>query len=160
MRYTDIKGFAVYNIFRNVVFQRGNLLKLSYDECFKALSHYGIDYVIGLARKPDNNLMNLWMQRHITYVYYPIPDGDISKEQYQTLHAIAYDATLCLDDNEGGVLSYCNAGRNRSGLMNALILWELDPDMSGRDALETIREERPNAIANPFFEQYLLDLES
>lgn len=57
----------------------------------------------------------------------------------------------------GRVLTMCNAGRNRSGLLSALIVRELT-GLPGAAAMAVVREHRPNAIANPHFERFLEEL--
>ena len=57
---------------------------------------------------------------------------------------------------EGGipVVSMCEMGRNRSGLMAALIVMRLRT-ISGAEAIRMVRERNPEAIANQWFEEFL-----
>jgi len=54
------------------------------------------------------------------------------------------------------VLTHCNMGFNRSGLVAGLILTSLG--MPGVVAVSRIRARRPGALYNDRFAQYLLDL--
>lgn len=57
------------------------------------------------------------------------------------------------------VLVTCGHGRNRSGLINALVLREIFPRWSGKLCMAKVREKRPGALHNPAFAQYLESLE-
>lgn len=52
------------------------------------------------------------------------------------------------------VLVTCMAGRNRSGLVSALVL-QLITGVSGRKALGHVRRMRPSALTNPSFASFL-----
>ena len=54
------------------------------------------------------------------------------------------------------VLTHCNMGFNRSGLVAGLILMSLG--MPGHIAVSRIRERRPGALYNDRFANYLLAL--
>jgi protein-tyrosine phosphatase len=49
----------------------------------------------------------------------------------------------------------CAQGRNRSGLMNGLVL-RYAYNMPARDVVKLIQHKRADALSNPMFEQYLL----
>ncbi len=52
------------------------------------------------------------------------------------------------------VLVTCHRGLNRSGLVVALTLCNLH-DISGRQAMDRVREKRPGALFNPAFAAFL-----
>jgi hypothetical protein len=49
------------------------------------------------------------------------------------------------------VLTTCAAGRNRSGLVNAIALYHLYPELSGAEIVRRIQVARPNALTNRYF---------
>lgn len=49
----------------------------------------------------------------------------------------------------------CAQGRNRSGLMNGLVM-RYAYNMAPRDVVALIKRKRADALCNPMFEQYLL----
>ena len=51
-------------------------------------------------------------------------------------------------------LVYCNAGRNRSAFMAALVLVHLE-GIAGAEAARRVQDRRPNSLANPAFLAYL-----
>ena len=54
----------------------------------------------------------------------------------------------------GDVATLCYQGRNRSGLLSGLILYELG--MDGRDAVKLVRKRRRrHALSTPAFAKYL-----
>lgn len=57
------------------------------------------------------------------------------------------------------ILVTCAQGRNRSGIITALVLMNCF-GMSGKEAIRTVRRKRRghDALANPMFEQFLLNV--
>ena len=86
--------------------------------------------------------------------YLPIADGRISNMP-NVLHA--RDTALSMRKHHNTVVIHCVAGRNRSGLIGALILRELH-QLTGPQALEMVRRLRPNSVDNPYFEEYLMGI--
>lgn len=156
MRLKEITGFVVYKLHDNV-YQRGHMERLSYDLLKEAFTKYNIHNVVGLARKRDPNLERMNEEGFICYDYYPIPDGKLKKKDADFLVELAEDIALDAEVNGSAVLSYCNAGRNRSGLVNALVLRSF-LDVSGATALDMVREGRPRAVANEHFQAFLESL--
>lgn len=149
MRRTD-GPFIVYEILPGQLFQRGKLHGLSQEKKQAGLEHYGITRAVALApSKPDPDLGE-WCE----YLHLPMPDGVFRNTAF-----LSGAVTLSLlAIREGGtVLTMCNAGRNRSGLLSALIVREL-AGIPGSAAMEVVRHHRPNAIANPHFEKFLQGL--
>lgn len=156
MRLREIPGFTVYDIYNRVIFQRSHLEKLSFSLLIDAFEHYRIRYVIGLARAKNVMLQKLEDAGYIQYFHYPIPDGKLSDA------VIGYTMRLATELvpymlNGIGVLSHCNAGRNRSGLMSAILVHKL-LYITGKSAMEIVRKERPRAIDNIYFEEFIRSL--
>lgn len=109
--------------------------------------------------QPDVQVVvNLWRDdprwQLERYYHLPIPDGRLREERrlLDTARAVAAEMRA-----GARVLTMCHAGRNRSGLMSALILREL-ANVDGMDAMWWVRQSRPRAIANPYFEAFLVAL--
>jgi protein-tyrosine phosphatase len=89
------------------------------------------------------------------YIYQPIFDEHLP--DLPMLHATArLGAELIRHGHR--VLSHCGMGFNRSALMAGVILVELGVD--GRAAVERLRQQRPGALFNDEFAQYLGSLEA
>lgn len=52
---------------------------------------------------------------------------------------------------------HCMAGRNRSGLIGALVLQHFE-NLTGPEALERVRQLRPRSVDNIHFEEFLMSL--
>lgn len=155
MKRTD-GPFPVWEIIPGQLYQRGKMFP-GYEARRKAegLQYYGITHAVALAPPtPDPDLV-VWEEAMIIgYTHFPIADG-LLKEGAR-LRELA--ATLADEIRDGGcVLTMCNAGRNRSGLLSALIVMELT-DMSGEEAVEHVQIHRPRALANPVFVEFLYKL--
>ncbi len=88
---------------------------------------------------------------HAAYIRWPIEDGDVPDRGM--LLALEIAAARFIDAG-GCVVTMCSMGRNRSGLLSALILTRLRR-MSGREALEFVRKKVPEALTNEAFAAYL-----
>ena len=141
----------IYEILPNALYQSAEFFKLPIREKLKNLSEFGIDIVVNLYKNEDKEL-----EKHLfAYVYFPMPDGKtFDVKGVETLSSLMAQSVFA----GHRVLTHCHAGRNRSGFVNAMALWKIVPGMTGRKALELVRERRPNAIDNPYFEKYLLNL--
>ena len=89
---------------------------------------------------------------HCLYIYFPFEDDDQSLPNVAKLHAVA-DLAASLIREGHRVLTHCNMGFNRSGLVAGLILKSLG--MPGDAAVTRIRERRPGALYNDCFANYL-----
>lgn len=93
---------------------------------------------------------------HPHFYHMPVPDGRLTDKSRNTF-LLAADYAL-ININQGRpVIVHCNAGRNRAGLLSALVLRKF-LGISGAEALERVRSVRPRAVANPEFEKWLLTL--
>lgn len=155
MKRTD-GSFPVWEIIPGQLYQRGKMFpRFSPELKLQGLAHYGITHAVALAPpKPDPDLEAWGNADIIGYTHFPIPDG-LLHTQPQLLE-LASD--LADEITAGGcVLTMCNAGRNRSGLLSALIVREL-LGLSGIEAVEHVQLHRPRALANPGFVEFLLQL--
>lgn len=132
------------------LYQRGTVRKhplAAKDELITAL---GLRAVVNLYGAPDEDLARLLPTG---YLHHPIPDG-ISSD----FRALEYLAGRALEvAGDGAILTLCHAGRNRSGLLSALIVRRLRR-VTGAEALQVVRAGRPRAVANPQFARYLEEL--
>lgn len=149
MRLTD-GPFPVYEILPGQLYQRGKLHHYTLEPKMAGILRYGITRIVALAPPvPDPDLVG-WDG----FLNFPIPDGRLKNRL--AILALACDLAAGIEDG-GCVLTMCNAGRNRSGLLSALIVRELS-GISGAAAMEVVRLHRPRAIANPNFEEFLESL--
>lgn len=141
----------VYEIIPGKLYQRGKFSKLDYKR--EALLELRVDIVVALAGHADPDMSGLF-----AYFYYPIADSRNGIEKGgENLLVLA--ASLSAFINAGHVvLCHCNAGRNRSGLLSALIARH-HYNITGIEAMELVRETRPNAIATEAFEEFLIRLD-
>lgn len=101
---------------------------------------------------------------------YQIPDCFIDVKVHQVLlkddgskmtKKEAFDAVgaakkvIDWDKQNLKILVTCFAGRNRSGLVTAIALCKGQYNMSLLKATELIRSVRPNALVNPYFNEFL-----
>jgi hypothetical protein len=114
---------------------------------------HGIDVVIDLDGGLDACIPT--QTNHCLYVYFPFDDDDQLLPNLTKLHAVAGLAASLIRDGHR-VLTHCNMGFNRSGLVAGLILKSLG--MPGDVAVSRIRERRPGALYNDRFADYLLRL--
>jgi len=89
------------------------------------------------------------------YVYFPIEDDNELMPCESKLRAVArLGASLVADGHR--VLSHCGMGFNRSALVAGMILVELG--VPGPIAVNQIRAQRPGALYNDRFADYLMTL--
>lgn len=138
------------------VYQRGKMQHFSYDALAAMVSSKDITCVVGLAGKLDPTLRQMDDNDLIDYIYHPIADGILREATQEFLLVLAQELARRVRRGEG-VISHCNAGRNRSGLLNALIVRELQ-ECSGAEALHIVRTSRPRAVDNEYFEKFLYRL--
>lgn len=149
--------FLVYEIIADRLYQRGAIHHLSPDLKDRGMIYYGITQAVALAPKqPDPDLVQWDHGLIFGYTHFPITDGLLKPGVGNQLLVLA--AQMVKEIEAGGcVLSMCEAGRNRSGLMSALIVRKL-LKMSGAEAMEYVQAQRPNALANEHFARFLREL--
>lgn len=153
MRITD-GLFPLYQIIPGV-YQRGKLHHYNEQAKLTGFQRLDIRDVVALAPPTaDPDLQLLDDLGVIRYKHLPIADGLLRIPE--TLLELAAELA---DHVAAGtaVLTMCNAGRNRSGLLSALIVRER-LGISGERALGVVQTERPNALANQHFCAFLVSL--
>lgn len=132
--------------------QRGRTHGVSMEEKSQAFMVRGITHAVAMAPAfPDEDLVQLDALGLLSFTHYPITDGVLRSGSYIDLMAQRYAEAI---DEGAVVLTMCNAGRNRSGLLSALIVHHLF-GIPGLDAVEVVRRGRPNALANEHFVAFL-----
>lgn len=139
----------IHTILPDQLYQRGEIRHRPQQDKYNSLRTHHITQIIDLYGKPD-----LLLPPDIEYRHHPISDG--TRLHPDPLLVLAARAAAHIR-NAGRVLTLCHAGRNRSGLMSALIVRHM-LGVSGSDAIHVVRQGRPNAIANPTFITYLESL--
>jgi len=119
---------------------------LTKEQKFQFLENYGIDVVVSLVDF-DTDMQDM-------YRYIQSMQPDSKHISFTEIERIALEVNMLIDAGHVALV-HCNGGRNRSGLVNALIVM-LQLHCSGKEALEYVRKKRPNAIATAAFENYLL----
>lgn len=142
----------MHEIVYSFLYQRGRTHKVPMAEKTEALQAHGVTHAVAMAPAfPDEDLVQLAGLGLLRFTHYPITDGVLRSGSYIDLMA----QQLATEIGEGGcVLTMCNAGRNRSGLLSALIVHHLF-GIPGTDAIEVVRAGRPNALANDYFVEFL-----
>jgi hypothetical protein len=110
----------------------------------------GIDMVVDLA-DPDA-IPPATEVDGIGYLKCPLVDGDSVPDPVLTQRLAELVAGLVRDGRM--VLVHCTFGRNRSGLVAALVVREL-LGLSGAEALRYVRERRDRAVNNQTFAAWL-----
>jgi protein-tyrosine phosphatase len=129
------------------LYQSANFMRV--ENRVEVLRAYGITTVVSLWH-PDLELRDA-----VRYLHLHIPDG----KRLDAAPVEDLALTVASDIRNGGVaLVHCHAGRNRSGLLNALVVREMT-NCTGLEAMQLVRRRRPRAIANPVFEAYLTGLQ-
>ncbi len=110
----------------------------------------GIDVVVDLADAdaypPAEEIEGL------TYLKVPLVDGETVPEPGVTLRLASLVAGLVGDGHRA--LVHCTFGRNRSGLVTALVVREL-LGLSGEEALAHVRRRRRRTVNNQAFAEWL-----
>lgn len=87
--------------------------------------------------------------------YEPLADGKVDHQLTEIV--VARDVALSMYTSGHTTVIHCVAGRNRSGLVGALVIRELD-NLTGAEALDEVRRLRPRSVDNDYFEQFLMGL--
>lgn len=91
------------------------------------------------------------VSERIVSVRWPIEDGPIADRAM--LKALSSFGARAIDGGSA-VVAMCSMGRNRSGLLAAMIAARVC-GISGADAMALVRSCNPEAIANVWFEEFL-----
>lgn len=95
-------------------------------------------------------------ESHRTWVVYPMEDSESMPPEDDLLGIVDF---VVREVRAGkNVLVHCGAGLNRSGLVGALAILALRPDLTNDEVLELLRRQRgPLALCNPWFARYVRD---
>lgn len=137
-------------ILPNTLYQRGHMEAYDLPTKQRALAAAGITLAVGLCRRPDPDLDLV-----CNYIHRELPDGKtIDTFAYERL---AGEIVQHVKGGNGAALVHCYGGRNRSGLLNALVVREL-LGCSGAEAKRRVVAGRRGALVNPHFSAYLEQL--
>lgn len=136
-----------YEVLPGKLWGRGRTNHLPWRQKMSFAADHNLLAVVQLAPRQDADWDRV---TGVTNVVLPMADG--KKVPELTNHI--YHLSMMLP--HGGILVMCNAGRNRSGLVLAMLL--MATGLSAEEAITQVRAARPNAIANPYFEAYLRQL--
>lgn len=143
-------------ILPGLLYQRGLFSKWPLARKIEAVEKGNVGAVVCLVKHPDPEFERQFQVRGGWYVYRPISDGKIIERGL--LELLAFDLAQVIRKGKA-VIVQCRAGRNRSGLLAALVVREVE-GCTGAEALEHVQRARPNALANPHFCAYLRSLEA
>ncbi|HLB23841.1 MAG TPA: hypothetical protein VJP07_07085 [Dehalococcoidia bacterium] len=87
----------------------------------------------------------------ISYVHWPIDDGPVPDREM--LGALV-EAACVFIEHGGRVVTMCAQGRNRSGLVSALIVCGVRR-VGGAEAVRHVRRKIPEALSNEEFVEWL-----
>lgn len=132
------------------LYQRGLFDRWPLMKKVEMIAQGNIGAVACLVNRHDTEMAQLLGR---SYIFYPISDGKVVE---RGLEFIAFDLAQVIHHGKA-VIVHCRAGRNRSGLLAALVVRELT-GCSGTKALEHVQRTRPNALANDYFCAYLHSL--
>jgi protein-tyrosine phosphatase len=143
-----------WEILPGKLYQRGLFGPAPVEAKVAALREGNVGAMAVLVRKPDPEVA-AWLEAEGgVYVYRPISDG--KNVEVGFLEMLACEMAQVIRGGKA-VITQCRAGRNRSGLLSALIIRELE-GVSGAEALAHVQRIRPNALYNPHFCEYLRSL--
>lgn len=139
------KGVRVYTIIENHLYQSGRWIHLDILACQALVKEYGLT---GIANfwKDDPRLGELvsW------YKWWPLQDGRrISSEVPFMAEQIVQQLR-----SGGRILTMCYGGRNRSGLLSALVAQRWC-ECDGIEAIKLVKSARKGALVNKYFTDYI-----
>jgi hypothetical protein len=140
----------MYDVGEGRVFMGPQLLDVPALPKATAMTERGITMVINLWHGRDDALAAAVAD----YVHVPVPDGRMNDDSFAHYDVHARLAARAVA-NGGSVLTQCQGGRNRSGLLAGLTLcyWL---GISGNEAVARVRAGRGGvAIRNPHFQSWL-----
>jgi len=137
----------IYPILPGSLYQSGKTDELTIDQKKGLLSMYRLNIIVNLWHTADEQLVQITD----LYIHQYYPDGKTNI--FAPLQTLADELAVRMQ-NGSIVLVHCWGGRNRSALLNAMLvmrLWKCD----GEKAFNHIKECRPSSFSNKFFEQWL-----
>lgn len=137
----------VYEIIPEQLYQSAKTHDLTIVERTNLVETYKLSTVVNLWHTYDDAMAALTK----TYIHFYFPDG--KNVPWDELNKMARNLTRRIQAGES-VLVHCWGGRNRSGLLNAMILMKLY-GYDGNTAYEYIRIMRPKSLVNETFANWL-----
>ena len=130
------------------LYQSAKTNDLTYAEKEILIHTYKIDVVVNLWHTADETMANIVGSG---YIHRYLPDG--KTPIFDEVERIAELVTPLIRKGKV-ILSHCYGGRNRSGLLNALIVMRVF-QCDGKIAYEYVRKRRPNSLVNETFASWL-----
>lgn len=141
----------VYEVIPGKLYQRGYFATLK--SKFTRLEELGVDIVVNTYYKTDPDMADVLYM----YINIPVPDGVEGLQRIDDMHLVADMVAYSLLDGHSAIV-HCYGGRNRSGLVNALIVRRYY-GVTGAEALKIVREAREDSLSTQTFVDYLLSLD-
>lgn len=116
------------------------------------VARHGFRSVLCLRPRYDDDMPGLVND----YEMIPIKDGKLDDANMSMVER-AVDTAMDMACEQAPLYIHCIAGRNRSGLVAALLYRTLE-QVSGLEALEHVQRVRPNSLYNEHFAQHLRSL--
>lgn len=141
----------VYPIIAGRLYQSAKTHELTVEQKIGLLQTYRLNIIVNLWHTADEQLL----RQADLYIHEYYPDG--KTPIHQPLNKLADDLFIRLQAGSI-ILVHCWGGRNRSALLNAMLvmrLWKCN----GEKAFNHIKECRPSSFSNKFFEQWLREQE-
>ena len=136
----------ISEILPNQLWQSGSIEPRNMNE----IASRKIDMVINMCG--DTPLRALSLDYPFTEIQYPIGDGSIVNVDMSHIHEIAFRAANHIKDG-GRVLSHCQMGWNRSGLVTGLTMIELG--FKGNVVKHIQNQRSTHALGNQWFSDYV-----
>jgi protein-tyrosine phosphatase len=130
----------------------GQLYQSSMIENFSDLDTIRPNLITDLAGMDANIPHDI---QQFLYCYFPLEDGPLPKD-LETLYDLATLGARFIKEGRT-VLSHCAAGINRSSLLDGWILYLLGVAMD-QALIDLIRQQRPGALTNQSFVNFLIGL--
>ena len=137
-------------ILPDLLYVRGRSDLLPKEQKLATLREKDIWLIVNLWYKWDDDLLD---EPGLAYFNVPIPDGRLKPQRIAELQRWADFIAERLRKGLP-VLIQCHAGRNRSGLLAAMVVSRYK-GITDSEALEYVRQMRPDAVDNAHFERYL-----
>ncbi len=132
------------------LFIRAHTRTIETERLRRDLRNAGIKTVVCVAPRNDPRFYGANSGFDVAYRHVPFSDSSFIPE-----HLLTPLVKSLAEEVKAGraVMIHCNAGRNRSALVAALVLVQLG--MNAYSTVKHIRKIRPRALANPAFSRYL-----
>lgn len=139
----------VYELLPGQLYLSARTHQLTDAECTALVERYRLTGVLNLWHTPDPRIEALvaWYENE------PIPDGQMNPNVALTVEVFADEVAERIAQG-GCILLHCWGGRNRSGLVAALVLMRINK-LTGVQALAAVKAIRKGALVNEHFVRYL-----